>query len=116
MDLVDDGGDARGDLVGRVDGDVVRADHQHDDLRRHAFEFAMTQAPEDVFGAVPTVAQIHDSAAAEAAEESIPHLRRGASPANLIAARIAAPEMHDGIAEHDDIRLTLAHQRDGGGV
>ena len=38
--------------VGRAVADVVRSNHDDDDLRRQADQFPVSQAPEDVFGAI----------------------------------------------------------------
>ena len=99
-----DGLDAGGDLVGRVERDVVGADHQHHHLRRHALELAVLQAPEHVLRAIPPVAEIDDAAAGE---EAVPLLDAGAAASD----RLAAPEVRDRIAEHDDVRLARPHQR-----
>ena len=60
MDRVDDVLNARGNLFDRVlaDAAVVRADHEDDDLRLDAFEFAVLDAPQDVLGAVATDAEV----------------------------------------------------------
>src|SRR5215213_4985856 len=61
MELDADGPDAGGDLVGRVQIDVVGA-NQHDDyLRAHVVELAVREPPDDVLGAVPAVAKVHDT-------------------------------------------------------
>src|SRR6185437_7248006 len=46
------------DLVRRIGAAVVGADHQHDDFRINAVEFAVFNAPENVLGAIPADAEI----------------------------------------------------------
>ena len=96
-----------------VFSDVVRADHQDHDLWRDVFELAVAQPPQDVLRAVPAVAEINDAARRE---EPIPDVRRSPATADVLAAGFATPEVHDGIAQHDDLGLTRLHQRDRGRV
>jgi hypothetical protein len=61
----------------------------------------------------PALAEIHDAARRE---EAIPDLWRSPATADVLAAWIATPEVHDGITQHDDFGLTRLHQRDRGRV
>ena len=84
--------------------DVVRTDHQHHHPGRDVLELAVAQPPQDVFGPVPTVANITTRRPMKKRSHTSGAVPRPATPSPL---GIAAPEVDDGIAEHDDLRLTL---------
>ena len=85
--LLDDRRDALGDLLGRGRAGVVRADHQHDDLRLDAVELAVLDTPEDVLGPV----------AADAEVGRVP------GPVEPLPDVIIIPPLRDRIAEEEQV-------------
>ena len=86
-DLFHDRGDTLGDLVGRARADVIRADHEHDDLRRDPLELTVLDSPEDVLGPV-------------AADAEIGRFPRSVEP---LPDRVIVPTLGDRIAEEEQV-------------
>ena len=81
MELGADRRNAGGDFVGRVQIDVVGANHHDDHLRAHVIEFAVRESPEHVLGAVPAVAEVHDAAAGKEPIPFVPSRSAARRPA-----------------------------------
>ena len=90
--LMHDGGDSLGDLVGRAAAGVVGADHQHDDLGLDALELAVLNPPEDVLGPV-------------AADAEVGRLARAVEPLPRFLG--AVPALGDRVAQEEQVDVPL---------
>lgn len=91
--LFDDGGDAVGDLFGRVRAGVVGADHDDGELGLNAVDVAVVEPPEDVLGAV-------------AADAEVDGVTRGVGLGpNLFSGPF--PALGDGVADEDQVDVPL---------
>ncbi len=108
------------DAVPRHPADVVRAGHQHDDLRMHIVELTVGEPPENVLDGVPSPSEVRGIPSEEAArpvveEVAIRRIARSPSPGDRVAREVdvdaAAPRFLEELGVRDARVLVDARNR-----